>query len=235
MTAHRAPAPCSDRTRILLRALLLASGICFTLLAARMALLGRAKWMFLVWNLALAWMPVIFARALCNALDRPGWHRWMLGPLAGGWLLFFPNAAYIVTDLVHLQVRPGVPMWFDVIVVAAYAITGLVLGYASLSVLHARVRSRCGGVLGWLFVGSTLALSSWGIYLGRFLRWNSWDPILRPWKPLRDLERLAQPERLAEAAGFCVSFFLLSLMVYLLLHALAHLHAPVAERDPAAR
>jgi len=59
------------------------------------------------------------------------------------------------------------------------------------------------------------------------LRWNSWD-VLRPWRFLRDLSAFKNPPTVIEALAFCATFFLLSVMVYVVLHALAHLHAPVA-------
>jgi uncharacterized membrane protein len=227
--AHHLHIP-ADRTKAVTRALLAASGICLLLLIVRTVLTRELIWTCFAWNLFLAWMPLVFARMLCGELDRPARRRWLLGGLFIAWMLFFPNSAYIVTDLVHLKMRPLVPRWFDYIFITAYAWTGLSLCYLSLRLLHARVQRWRGERLGWLFVTAMLALGSFGIYLGRFLRWNSWD-VLRPWKPLRQLSLLAQPATLVEVTAFCATFFLLSIMVYVVLHALAHLHTPVAVED----
>lgn len=218
----------APRTRAVTRALFAATGICVLLLGIRTAATGELFWTCFVWNLFLAWMPLLFARMLCGELDRPGRRRWLLGGLFVAWMLFFPNAAYIVTDLIHLKTRPPVPRWFDYILISAYAWTGLFLCYVSLRLVHARVQQWRGNFAGWTFVTGMLAAGSFGIYVGRFFRWNSWDVVLRPWKPLRDLARFSHPSTLIEAMAFCATFFLFSVLVYLVLHALAHLHAPVA-------
>jgi uncharacterized membrane protein len=128
--------------------------------------------------------------------------------------------------MVHLKTRDPIPRWFDYILITAYAWTGLSLGYVSLTLLHHRVRAAFGWAAGWGFVGMMLGLGSFGIYVGRFLRWNSWDVFTRPWKPLGDLVKFLELPTLRHVAAFCVTFFLLSVLVYLVLHAIAHLHAP---------
>jgi uncharacterized membrane protein len=222
----------ADRTRAVTRALLAATAICVLLLIVRAFLTGEVRWTAFAWNLFLAWLPLVFARLLCGELDRPGRRRWLLGGLFAGWVLFFPNAAYIVTDLIHLKTRPPVPRWFDYIFITAYAWTGLFLCGISLRLLHARVQQWWGVRMGWTFVTAMLAVGSFGIYAGRFFRWNSWDALLRPWSLLRDLAKFSHPATLLEAMAFCATFFLLSMLVYLVLHALAHLHAPVMARVP---
>src|SRR4029434_6726449 len=104
--------------------------------------------------------------------------------------------------------------------------TGLFLAYVSLTLLHQRVRAAFGAAVGWGFVGSMLVLGSFGIYVGRFFRWNSWYIFARPWKPMSDLVKLVELPTLRHVAAFCTTFFLLSVLVYLVLHAIAHLHAP---------
>lgn len=215
------------RTRAIVHALLSASGICVLLLGVRMVLTRDAAWACFVWNLFLAWVPLVLARMFCGELDRPGRRRWLLSGLFIGWFLFFPNAAYIVTDLIHLKNRQGVPRWFDYIFITSYAWTGLFLCYVSLRLVHARVQQWWGRGIGWAFATGMLAAGSFGIYVGRFFRWNSWDMIFRPWTTLKDLGRFAHPHNLLEAVAFSTTFFLLSLLVYTVLHALAHLHAPM--------
>ena len=96
------------------------------------------------------------------------------------WLLFLPNAPYIVTDFVHLTARSTVPLWFDGVELSAFAWTGMLLGFVSLYLVHAVARHRFGGTAGWLGVLAVLGLVSAGVYLGRVKRWNSWDLITQP-------------------------------------------------------
>jgi uncharacterized membrane protein len=218
------------RTRAVVFSLVTASAICLLLLVARAYLAQEIGWTGFFGNLILAWIPMLFSWQLCWQLDRPKRRRWLIGALFVGWLLFFPNAAYIVTDMVHLKSRDPIPRWFDYILITAYAWTGLVLGYVSLTLLHYRVRAALGRAAGWGFVALMLGLGSFGIYLGRFLRWNSWDVFARPWKPINDLAKFLEFPTLRQVVGFCGTFFLLSVLVYLVLHAIAHLHAPAASQ-----
>ncbi len=157
-----------------------ASGLCLLGLWARGAWLGRPALQFLNWNLLLAWVPVALnvLRGL-GALalhGRPGRHL-VLVPLDLAWLSFLPNAPYLVTDLVHLAPRAGVPFWYDVLLFCGYAGTGCWLGVTALDAALARVKSGSLKVA----VGSALCFASgYGVYLGRFWRFNSWNVVDQP-------------------------------------------------------
>jgi uncharacterized membrane protein len=145
---------------------------CF-LLALRIALVGQFRQLYLVWNLFLAWMPLFFAlTAVCLAHTRPQ-HRWWFLSAAAAWLLFFPNAPYILTDLIHLGPKTHSRYWTDLVLILLFALIGLVLGFLPLFLMQRLVARRYGWPAGWLFVGVVAALSGFGIYAGRFLRWNS--------------------------------------------------------------
>jgi uncharacterized membrane protein len=104
----------------------------------------------------------------------------LLVALGGIWLLFFPNAPYIATDFVHLRRDPLAPYWYDAVTIAAFAWIGLLLGFASLHLMQTVVRQARGAVAGWIFAVIAIGLGSLGIYLGRFLRLNSWDALEHP-------------------------------------------------------
>jgi uncharacterized membrane protein len=144
---------------------------------------GHITFIFLLWNLFLAWLPVLFA-LLARRQRTNYWGRWIWGGL---WLLFFPNAPYLLTDLLHLGQIGTVPIWYDLIMLLTFALAGLFLGFASLFWLHDLVTKTWNWLAGWLFVLVVLGLSSFGVYIGRFLRWNSWDLLLNPANLLRDL------------------------------------------------
>lgn len=169
----------SDRRLAVLAALVALSAVVVGLVAFRVAYTRTADQTNLVWNLFLAWIPLVLALLLYDRHAR----RAGLTTLAGLgllWLLFFPNAPYIVTDFKYLAQSTGEAFWFDGVLIGTAALTGLLLGFVSLYLLHAIVRRGVGSRRSWLFVLAVLGLSSFGVYLGRVLRWNSWDVFVRP-------------------------------------------------------
>lgn len=103
------------------------------------------------------------------------------------WVLFFPNSPYILTDLFHLKVRAGIPVWYDLIVILSYAWTGLICGFVSLNYIEKFLSAYFKKQVINLIVVFFLFLSSFGVYLGRFLRWNSWDILNNPFGLFNDI------------------------------------------------
>ena len=184
---------------------------------------------FLVWNLLLAWVPVVFACVTYRFHVRGHRPNLLFGLCVLAWFLFFPNAPYIVTDFVHLEHQPPVPLWYDLLMIASFAWTGLCLGYLSLYLMQEIARARFGRWASWVFVVVMLASGSFGIYLGRVLRWNSWDVVRHPRWLLHDsLQRVENPaDQLGIAAFVCVLFLFL-VTSYCATFALTHLHDEVA-------
>ncbi len=132
------------------------------------------------------------------------------------WLAFFPNAPYIVTDFLHLYPRPGIPIWYDILLLATFAWTGLFLAIISLRTMHNLIKLHLGWLVGWIFAGTALLLGGLGIYLGRFSRFNSWDLVLNPKDVLFDVAvRFIHPVRNLSFFGFTLLFSLFLLVVYL--------------------
>jgi uncharacterized membrane protein len=138
---------------------------------------------------------------------------------AGLWLLFLPNAPYVLTDLIHLHESPRVPLWYDAMMFSACAWTALALGIGSLLLVHQVARRRIGELLSWALLVPVLSLASLGIYLGRFVRLNSWDALTRPGHvahvitaPLGD--PLGHPRFLVVTTLFTVFLILTYLVVY---------------------
>ena len=164
---------------------------CFAMLVFRVFWSGTVSYVFLIWNLFLALIPAAAAEMLARAAAERRASQWMWG---AAWLLFLPNAPYIATDFLHLRARPHVPLWYDVALLASCAITGLLLGYVSLLDVQRVVRERAGAAVAWLCACAALLLSAFGIYLGRFQRWNSWDILTEPWMLLADIaDRVLNP------------------------------------------
>ena len=152
---------------------------CGSLLAARVYRSGTLTYTFLLWNLFLAMLPALFGFVFARATQRGGgaFVRTISFVL---WLLFLPNAPYIITDFVHLKALPRIPLWFDTALLLSFAGTGLLLAYSSVADVQSAIAARFGRLAGWLVAFFSLLLSGFGIYLGRFLRWNSWNAITEP-------------------------------------------------------
>jgi uncharacterized membrane protein len=163
----------------------------FALLLLRFRLAGSREYLWLVWNLFLAWIPYGVALLLDWAPRRPAWLTALLGLV---WLLFFPNAPYLLTDIIHLTWVPAPDIWFDIALIAYTALLGLFLAFASMQLIHRAVTNARGAAAGWLFAIAVWWLCALGMYLGRVPRWNSWDVIHAPLLIVRDaLVLLGQP------------------------------------------
>ena len=163
----------SSRRLTLVGTLLALSVWCVALLEVRGHAYGATRYGFLVFNLELAWIPVLLA-VLIDSIGRR-----LLPALAVGalWLLFLPNAPYVLTDFVHLGTQHRV---YDTVVVGSFAFNGLVLGFASVALVQRTVTRWAGAAAGWAVAFGSLAASSVGIYLGRVQRLNSLDAIRDP-------------------------------------------------------
>ena len=202
------------RTRLALAFVLAASlALSVLLIAGRVALTGRLSFLFLIWNLFLAVIPFGISTML-GAARGPLRARVLL-PAGAAWLLFFPNAPYILTDLFHLDSRPGVPLWYDLALILSCAWNGLMLAYASLADMQQLVQQRLGAGIGWAFATVALLLSSFGIYLGRYLRFNSWDVLTNPLTLFYDIvDRLLHPFSFPGTWGVTLVFGLFLLLGY---------------------
>jgi uncharacterized membrane protein len=211
-----------------------ASLVTVAMVFARILWTENLRYTFLVWNLFLAWLPLGFALLACE-LQRTGRARhWSFAGLSAAWLLFFPNAPYIFTDLIHVTTRFQRHFWVDLTLILICALTGLVLGFVSLYLMQAVVARMLGRVASWLFVAVVAGLSSFGVYLGRFVRVNSWDVIARPGKLLDGLQAWASdPFAHSTSYAFPVLFALFLFIAYVMLYALTHLPQVDRWRDSA--
>jgi uncharacterized membrane protein len=211
--------------------LVFATGLCLALLFLRLLYTRSFSYATFGWNLFLAWMPLVCALAAYNVYKQPSRLSWLVvAGCTAVWLVFFPNAPYLVTDIAHLAPAPGMPFWYDLIMVSAFAWTGLFLGLVSLYLMQALIRQAAGGPASWLFALGVSGLSGFGIYLGRFLRWNSWDLLINPLSLLADVaERLRHPFAHYQTFIFSALFSLFFVSAYLMLAAMMQLR-----QEPAA-
>ena len=197
-----------------------ASGLCLALELVREHRYGAIDFRFLIWNLILAWIPLLLGLLVYNRYRR-GTSLVTLAPALALWLLFLPNAPYIVTDFVHLSADSPAPLWLDGVELSVFAWTGMLLGFVSLYLVHAVARHRFGSVAGWAGVLSVLSLVSVGVYLGRVKRWNSWDLLTEPSARLAQLHaHFGDPASLTRAAGISLAVTCLLAAAYLVFYVL---------------
>jgi uncharacterized membrane protein len=200
-----------------------ASLMCILLVAARIAYSDSGRYTNLVWNLFLAWIPFVLAYfAYAFSWKKPLLY-FILPIMVFLWLIFFPNAPYILTDLEHLaRESSSAPIWYDVIVMVWFSWTGLLLGLVSLYLMHDIVQRTFERWIGWVFVLFVSGLSSFGVYLGRFVRFNSWDILNDPKEIVVSVLGLAiDPSK--RLVAFTILFTIFYLFVYLTLYSFAHL------------
>ncbi|MBL7976615.1 MAG: DUF1361 domain-containing protein [Candidatus Kapabacteria bacterium] len=188
--------------------------ICFALSAFRVVYAQSGMYLFLNWNLFLAFIPWMLTSFL---IIKPTVRvqSLLFIVVACTWMLFFPNAPYILTDLFHLKDHSTTPIWFDLVLVLSFAWTGLLFGFLSLwdleKILSRNLPSRSIRLL----VTAMLFVGSYGIYVGRYLRWNSWDILREPMDVLTDVgSRLLFPMQHPRAWGMTLAMGLLLNMMY---------------------
>jgi len=218
-----APPNTSRRRATVLLSLLLASGFAAALWAARALSTESVSYSNLLWHLFLAWIPFLIALLVYDR-HRRGVSPWAVLAPAIAWLLFLPNAPYLLTDYFLLRWVDGAPVWFDVVLLTAFAWTGLLLGFVSLFLMHAVARALFGRLTSWMLVIGVLGLTSFGVYVGRFWRWNSWDAIVQPTHLLGDLAaRLSDPVAMSKVAAATIILTGFLTLAYVVLYSFLRL------------
>ena len=167
------------KNKVLYLNLMLSIAFALALLVFRIQLTHTYFYLFLVWNLFLAGIPYVISQALRHG-------RWLQNSKLLGigcfliWLLVLPNSPYIITDLVHLHDQASNLRWFDLFLVFVFALNGLVFGLLSLLDMYGILAERYDRTVASYALFKICLLSGFGIYLGRFLRFNSWDIVTKP-------------------------------------------------------
>ncbi len=193
------------------RMLMISLGFTMLLMAFRIIYSGTFTYIFFGWNLFLALVPLLFSRKLQH-------HSQLKTKTVGlliGWLLFFPNAPYVITDIIHFKERSPVPKWFDLLLVISAAWNGLMLGFISLLQVEQFLTRSVSRRKVQLLVFAFLALGGYGVYIGRFLRFNSWDVVTDPTDLLgKSLQHFLLPHQYMHVWRFTFLFSLLLAITY---------------------
>ena len=196
--------------------LLILSGLSVGLYLLRVLVTGSGRFLFLNWNLLLAWLPLVAVWLLSGYLKTGRWLSWQAIALTVLWLSLLPNSFYLMTDLIHLKNSSHQNLLFDAVMLMSFALTGLILGLVSVFMMHKMLRLYLGRKYGWLVIQACLLLSSFAIYLGRYLGWNSWDLLINPSYILLDLTgRFTNTEDLGMTLRTTILFFCFISVTYM--------------------
>jgi len=170
---------------------------------------------YLVWNLFLAWLPLVFAIWLRHILSYKLWSSWEAVIVTCVWLALLPNSFYMVSDFIHLAELTPDQVLLGAVTFTSFVFTGLCLGVSSLYLVHREFLKRVSGRAAAGIVAALLFVASVAIYVGRDLRWNSWDVILNPFGLLFDLsDRLLHPSQYGQVLSVVLPFFVLLTVIY---------------------
>jgi uncharacterized membrane protein len=210
--------------RLTLTVLLIVTSVsCGALSALRFFLVHTPSYLFLNWNLFLAFLPWLLTSL---AVLRNVKNRAALIVIMAVWLALFPNCPYILTDLMHLRQVGDAPLWLDLMTVLSFAWAGLCYGFTSLIDIRSLLKERFRAgpkAIEWLTV-SILYLAAFGVYIGRFWRWNSWDLLGNPAELMRDtLDRISDGVSSLRVFGFT---FLLGTLLNVMFFFVTRLRRP---------
>jgi uncharacterized membrane protein len=184
------------------------------MVAFRIFYSGETFFSFLVWNLFLASVPYFLSTALAR---RPAWvqRTRILVPLLIAWMLMIPNAFYIITDLVHLENRFVVPFWYDQALILSFVWNGLLMGILSVRQMERIITSRWALKSDWIFIYPVMLLNAFGVFIGRYLRFNSWDIIADPFSLFNEiLYMVIHPVRNRFDWSMIFCYFILMTLIY---------------------
>jgi len=193
----------------------LLSALCLSLVFIRTLLTGRLHFIFVITNLALAWFAIIFSWLTVRELKTRRWLSWPVLTLTGLWLVFLPNTWYVLTDFIHINPSGDVSELFDIVLFSSLVLPAFILGFTSLYLIHRQLQKRLGDRNSWLIVIFLILLASFAIYLGRDLRWNTWDVIANPEGIIINVsDRVVDPLGHPRALNVTLLFFVLLSVIY---------------------
>ncbi len=191
------------------------SALCLGLFVFRLLVTGVSRYWFVPENLLLAWLALFFGWVLVQQLQSRGWRNWRSLVLTVLWLLFLPNAWYVMTDFIHVFDSGEISYLYDIAMITALTLTGFLLGFTSLFMVHRQLLKRLDIFSSALLIGAVILLTSFAIYLGRDLRWNTWDIFTNPSGLMLNItDRLINPFGYPRALNVTAILFVLISTIY---------------------
>ena len=183
----------------------------------RINLTWKITYFFLLRNLFLAWIPygvTTFLKIMWKKIES----KILIWFLFFVWLIFFPNAMYIITDFFHLKVRTWIPLWYDTLLLFGFARNGLILGFLSLKDIQNIFLNKIKKIWNRIRIVILLLLSSFGIYIWRFLRRNSRDIVTNPIGVITDTFKIMFDFKNMQNSEMILIYFVLLMFGYLTIH-----------------
>jgi len=193
--------------------LIISSSFSIVLLLVRIITSGRLSYAFLAWNLALAYIPFLISSWLSRH-EQVFKRRIKLVSMIFAWIVFMPNSFYILTDLFHLENMGYGHPWFDLTLILSFAWSGILLGILSIRQMEILLRRTKGKFISGVVICAVMWLNAFGIYIGRFLRFNSWDVLVNPFSLFGDIANMflnPYEYRYVWTMSFCFAFFMIIL------------------------
>jgi uncharacterized membrane protein len=199
-----------------IKAIGLVSALCVAMFFIRAFATGVTRFVLVPENLALAWLALVFAWILVGQLKVRRWASWQNITLSVLWLLFLPNTWYVLTDFVHVVPGGDISQIYDIVMMSTLVIAGFTLGFTSLIIVHKEFLKRWSKRRASGAVAVILLLASFAIYLGRDLRWSTWDVVTNPSGIILNVsDRVIDPFGHPRALNVTLLFFGLLSTLYL--------------------
>ncbi len=200
----------NEQEKRYVRAVGLLSGLCSLLFVVRLVVTHTSRFMFIPENLLLTWVGLFFGWFLVNQLMSRRWYSWHNIIISVLWLSFLPNCWYVLTDFLHVFPTGEVSELYDIVLISSLVMIGFINGFTSLYLVHKEFVKRLGERKSLYVVGGILLIASFAIYMGRVLRWNSWDVIADPGALILNVsDRIIDPLGHPRAVNVTGLFFLL--------------------------
>lgn len=225
MSAKKAAASNGQKYTRVVNALLVSNAVSLLLYCFRVVGAQESRYWFLLWNLLLGWLAPVFAWWLVRRLPKTPWLSWPNAALTLLWLGFLPNSFYLVSDLIHLHSTGEISLLYDAVMFTSFIFNGFFAGFISLFLVHRELLKRFTRQNAHLIVTGIIFLCSFAIYLGRTLRWNTWDALVNPAGLLFDvsdglINPVARPQAFVTTATFFVLIGSMYMVIWQLVQAL---------------
>ena len=181
----------------------------------RIIIWGKMSFVYILWNIFLAFIPFIISSLLLSFSNEGKLKKiiFIFGIIL--WLIFIPNAPYLITDFIHLGTTRSIPIIYDTLLLFSSASVGLILGFFSLFHIEQIIKMRLSKRKTSIIIGIIILIISFGIYLGRFLRFNSWDVFINHTSLIKNVWKIfSQSKTHIEVYLYTLLFFVFLALSY---------------------